>query len=44
MSLITNIAEQAAAGAKVLATKSSELKKALLNDMADALRSQQMKF
>ncbi|WP_286232809.1 glutamate-5-semialdehyde dehydrogenase [Thalassotalea sediminis] len=41
MSLITNIAEQAAAGAKVLATKSSELKKALLNDMADALRSQQ---
>lgn len=41
MSLITNIAEQAAIGAKVLATKSSELKKALLSDMANALRTSQ---
>ncbi|OKY27477.1 glutamate-5-semialdehyde dehydrogenase [Thalassotalea sp. PP2-459] len=41
MSLITNIAEQAAIGAKVLATKSSELKKALLSDMANALRIRQ---
>ncbi|MCL1067691.1 glutamate-5-semialdehyde dehydrogenase [Shewanella olleyana] len=38
MSLIQNIAEQAAIGAKILASKSAEVKKALLIDMANALR------